>query len=358
MAYIELNRKKLQHNYRFLEKLFKKHKIEWGVVTKLLCGHKQFLQELLSLGIKEAHDSRISNLQTIKSLAPHVQTVYIKPPPKRSIPLLLNCADVSFNTSYSTIKSISNEAVKQDKTHKIIIMLEMGDLREGVMGDNLINFYSRVFELPNIEVIGIGTNLNCLNGVMPTNDKLIQLSLYKQLIEAKFNKAIPWVTGGSSVTIPLLFKRLIPKGVNHFRIGETLFRGVDLFEDKLIEGMVPDVFKLYAEIIEVYKKPVVPGGEMGTNVAGETPEFNEEDYGKSSSRAIIDMGLLDIDVKHLTADDEDVEFSGASSDMIVLDIHENKAGYKVGDMISFSLTYMGILAVMNSNYISKVVVED
>lgn len=357
MAYIELNRKKLKHNYRYLNRLFKKHKMDWGIVTKLLCGNKLFLHEVLDLGLKEVHDSRISNLVTIKKMAPAVQTVYIKPPPKRSIPSLVKYADVSFNTSYSTIKAISDESVKQDKIHKVIIMLEMGDLREGVMGDNLINFYSRVFELPNIEVIGIGANLNCLNGVMPTNDKLIQLSLYKQLIEAKFNKKIPWVTGGSSVTIPLIFKKLIPKGVNHFRIGETLFRGVDLFEDKIIDGMVPDVFKLHAEIIELYMKPVVPIGEIGTNVAGETPEFNEDDYGKSSIRAIIDLGLLDIDLNHLSPDDEDVEFSGASSDMIVLDIHENKAGYKVGDMISFSLTYMGILAIMNSNYINKVVDE-
>lgn len=357
MAYIELNRKKLQHNYRFLDKLFKKHNIDWGVVTKMLCGNKTFLKEVLSLGTKEVHDSRISNLKVIKSLDPEVQTVYIKPPPKRSIRSIVKYADVSFNTSFATIKLISDEAVKQKKMHKIIIMVEMGDLREGVMGDNLMNFYSRVFELPNIEVIGLGANLNCLNGVMPTHDKLIQLSLYEQLIESKFNKKIPWVTGGSSVTIPLIFKRMIPQGINHFRIGETLYRGVDLFEDKLIPGMKADVFKLHAEIIELYRKPKVPIGEFGTNVAGETPEFDEDDYGKSSFRAILDLGLLDIDLQQLEPEDKNIEFSGASSDMIVMDLGKNEKGYKVGDIISFKLSYMGILAIMNSNYINKVVVH-
>jgi ornithine racemase len=357
MAYIELNKTKLEHNYNFLDKLFKKHNIDWGVVTKLLCGNKKYLQELINLGMTEAHDSRISNLKTLKTMDPGLQTVYIKPAPKQSIPSLVKYADISFNTSFTTMKLISAEAVKQNKTHKVIIMVEMGDLREGVMGENLINFYSRIFELPNIEVIGVGANLNCLNGVMPTHDKLIQLSLYKQLIEAKFNKNIPWVTGGSSVTIPLIFKKMIPQGVNHFRIGETLFRGVDLFEDTVIKGMHGDVFKLHAEIIELYEKPVVPYGEIGTNVAGESPEFDEKDYGKTSIRAIIDMGLLDIDLQHLTPDDDNVEFSGASSDMIVLDIHDNNRGYKVGDTISFSLSYMGILAIMNSNYINKVVID-
>lgn len=357
MAYIELSKKKLKHNYQFLDSVFKKHHIDWGVVTKLLCGNKTFLNEILKLGIKEAHDSRISNLKTIKTMAPDVQTVYIKPPAKRSVPSLIKYADVSFNTSFETMKLISAEAVKQKKIHKVIIMIEMGDLREGVMGENLMNFYARIFDLPNIEVIGIGTNLNCLNGIMPTHDKLIQLSLYKQLIEVKFNKKIQWVTGGSSVTIPLVFKKMIPKGVNHFRIGETLYRGIDLFEEKIIEGMYGDVFRLYAEIIELYKKPIVPYGEIGTNVAGESPEIDEGDYGKSTFRAIIDVGLLDIDLQHLTPDDENVELSGASSDMIVLDIHNNTKGYKVGDLISFTLSYMGILAIMNSNYINKVVAE-
>ena len=356
MAYIELNREKLQHNYNFLNKLFKKHNIDWGVVTKLLCGNKTFLREVLDLGAEELHDSRISNLKTIKQMAPDVQTVYIKPAPKRSIPSLVKFADISFNTSFTTMKLISHEAVRQNKKHRVIIMIEMGDLREGVMGENLVNFYSRIFELPNIEVIGIGANLNCLNGVMPTYDKMIQLSLYKQLIEAKFNKRIPWVTGGSSVTIPLVFKKMIPKSVNHFRIGETLFTGNDLVEETIIKGMHADVFKLHAEIIELYNKPKVPMGEIGTNVAGEQPEFDEKDYGKSSYRAIIDLGLLDIDLQHLTPEDETVEFSGASSDMIVLDIMDNKKGYRVGDIITFRLTYMGILAIMNSNYINKKVV--
>lgn len=357
MAHIELNRKKLKHNYKFLSGLFQEHNIQWGIVSKLLCGNKTFIREVLSLGVKEVHDSRISNLKTLKEIDPEIQTVYIKPPPKKSIPGLIKYADVSFNTSYETIKMISDEVTKLGKNHKVIIMIEMGDLREGVMGDNLISFYSKVFELPGIEVIGLGANLNCLNGIMPTQDKLIQLSLYKQLIEAKFNKKILWVTGGSSVTIPLIFKKLIPKGINHFRVGETLFRGVDLFDDKIIKGMKPDVFRLHAEIIEVIEKPKVPTGEVGKNVAGETPEFDESDYGKTSFRAILDIGLLDINPNDLSPEDHSIVVSGASSDMIVLDIGANEKNYKVGDMIAFKLSYMGILAVMSSNYISKEVIN-
>ena len=356
MAYIELNKEKLLHNFYFLDDLFKRNKIKWGVVSKILCGNKDYLKLLLELGIKEIHDSRISNLKVIKRINPDVQTVYIKPAPRRSIRSLVKYADVSLNTEYDSIRMISEEAQRQNKNHKIIIMVEMGDLREGVMGDDLIDFYSSVFKLSNIEIVGLGTNLNCLNGVMPTHDKMVQLSLYKQLIEAKFNKKIPWISGGSSVTIPMIYKKLIPAGVNHFRIGETLFFGNDLITSKPIKGMKTDIFKLYAEIIELTEKPLVPIGEIGTNVAGESPEINENDYGKTSFRAILDIGLLDIDTKNITPLKKNLRFSGASSDMIVLDIGRNSAKLKAGDLVELRLDYMGALRILNSDYIDKKIV--
>ena len=356
MAYIELYRDKLKKNYQFLDKMFKENEIEWAVVSKLLCGNEKYLQEVIDLGTKEICDSRISNLEAIKKLSPEVQTVYIKPPAKRSIPRLVEFADASFNTEYKTIKWISDEAVKQNKKHKVIIMIELGDLREGVMGDHLMDFYESVFNLPNIEVTGIGANLNCLYGVMPSEDKLIQLSLYEQLIEAKFNRKIPWVTGGTSVVIPLIFRKQIPDGINHFRVGETLFFGLDLFTQKVVPGMEGDVFKLHSEIIEITEKPKIPTGYMDANPSGEVYEINEEDYGKTSSRAILDIGLVDVSEDFLIPDDNSIEITGASSDMLIVDLGESSEKYKVGDLVSFRLKYMGALSIFNSDYIEKRVV--
>ena len=358
MAYLKLYKKKLQHNYSMLENWFLNHDIQWGVVSKLLCGNKLYLEELVKLGVTEFHDTRISNLKMVKKVAPNAQTVYIKPPAKRNIPNVIRYADVSFNTDFSTILLLSEEAVKQQKVHKIIIMIEMGDLREGVLGHHLIDFYEQIFKLPNINIVGLGTNLNCLNGIMPSQDKLIQLSLYKQLIEAKFNIPIPWISGGTSVTMPLLFKNQLPKQINHFRIGEVLFFGLDLFTNETIEGMNNDVFRLFAEIIELYEKPKVPSGEQGFNVSGETPEYPVEDYGKNSYRAILDIGLLDCNPQYLIPDDQNITIIEASSDMLVLDVNQNEANYKVGDLISFKLKYMGVLGIMNSHYIDKVILDD
>src|SRR5690625_1043223 len=137
MAYLKLYREKLSENYDFLDRLFKEHDIKWGITTKLLCGHEEYLKEVADLGIGEMHDSRISNLQKIKEdIDPDVLTIYIKPPPRDIIESVVRYADASLNTELSTLHALSEEAQRQNTVHKVIIMIEMGDLREGVMRED------------------------------------------------------------------------------------------------------------------------------------------------------------------------------------------------------------------------------
>ncbi len=358
MAYVTLNKSNLEDNYNYLKNLFDQNNIEWAIVSKLLCGTGNYLELLCSLDIDEICDSRISNLAAIKNINPDINTVYIKPPAKDKIEELVRYADVSFNTEFETIKWISEEAVRQNKQHRIIIMVELGDLREGVLGNDLLKFYKKVFELPNVSISGIGSNLNCLHGVLPSADKLIQLTLYKKLIEATFHENIRWVTGGTSVVLPLLFKQQIPPEMNHFRIGETLYFGNDLITGKIIEGMNDDVFRLHTQVIEITEKPKIPTGMMNANPSGETFQVNSDDYGKTAYRALIDVGVLDIsDKEFLIPIDEDIKIVGASSDMLVIDLSENDREIQVGDEIEFKFKYMGALRAFNSEYIEKRIID-
>lgn len=353
MAYITLNKEKLEHNYKQLDQLFKENQIEWAAVVKLLCGNELFIKQVLDLGIKEVCDSRISNLKTIKTLAPEVQTVYIKPPAKENVKEVLKYADVTFNTEYETIKLISDTAVEMGITHKILIMIELGELREGVMREEFVNFYQKVFNLPNIKVTGIGSNLTCMYGVLPSEDKLLQLCLYKQLVEAKFNQVIPYISGGASVTIPLIYNKTLPNDVNHFRVGDSLFLGSNIIHNTTFSNLNADVFKLYAQIIELNEKPYVPSGELGYNMSGEKKEFEGMEPGEIGFRAIVDIGLLDIEDTHLFPVNKNLSIIGASSDMMVIDLKNNESQLEVGDFIEFKMDYMGVLRIMNSDYIEK-----
>ncbi|ALU27182.1 alanine racemase [Myroides odoratimimus] len=356
MAYITLNQSKLKHNYNKLDALFQEKGIHWAVVGKLLCGDETFLREVLALNPQQICDSRVSNLRMIKQIDPTVETIYIKPAPNGSIEEIIEYADISFNTELETIKLLSEEAKRQNTVHKIVIMVELGELREGVLREELIDFYSQVFELPNIDIIGLGTNLTCMYGVLPNNDKLIQLTLFRDLLELKFKKTIPYLSGGASVTLPLILNDTIPTAINHFRIGETLFMGTNAYDNVAYPDFEQNIFMLHAEIIELYEKPMMPEGEIGLKMTGEKVELAPEWENSVNYRAIIDLGLLDIEEDHITPINAKQQFVGSSSDMMVMDLGDNPENLKVGDTISFHMSYMGILRIMNSNYVDKRVI--
>lgn len=352
VARLFLYRDKLRHNYHFLQELFRNSEAEFSIVTKLLCGNKRYLKEVLDLGPKQICESRISNLKAVKQINPLIETIYIKPPSPSVIKSLIKYADISFNTEYEIIKMLSREAKTQNKTHKVILMIELGDLREGILSESLEEIYARILELENIEVIGIGSNLNCLHGVMPSLEKLNILCRHKENLEKKFKKEIKYISGGTTVTLPLLLsEKLFPARVNHFRIGEALFFGADLFNDKTIKGMFPFTFELEAQVIEVSEKPSEPFGEVRANPQG--IKYQKNNHSQIIRRAILDIGVLDVQPQYLIPNNPKVKVIGASSDMLVIDISESRHNYPIGSTMKFQLKYMGALGLLNSKYIDK-----
>lgn len=350
----------IKHNFNVLDKMFTKRGIHWTAVTKVLCGHEPSLKLLVELGLSSFADSRLANLKTIRKLCPDAETIYIRPVRPKSAPNVVKWADISLNTELATIRALSKAAQEQDKTHGIIVMIELGELREGVMPDRLVGFYREVFQLKCIEVVGIGTNLACMHGVLPTYDKLMQLALYKRLIELTFNTKLRWCSGGSSVTIPNILEKQLPKEINHFRVGESLFLGTDLINGGYIKGLKPDAFVLAASIVELKEKPTGPLGEIGENAFGEeeiVQETGEWGYGgERTQRAVLEIGRLDVPFEHLTPFDEGVKLVGGASDLLVADLSQSKRTYKLGDEIRFRLDYAALLALMHSRYIEKEVV--
>jgi predicted amino acid racemase len=347
-------------NIEKLDSFLKKHDVQWSLVSKVLSGDLSFLKKILTEDIvsrlHSVGDSRLSSLKTIKKLNPELVTIYIKPPAQNLAKSIVQYADISVNTSYRTIEALSREAVKQNKIHKVIIFIELGELREGVVREKIVDFYKKVFELPNIEVIGLGSNLGCMYGIEPTYDKLLQLSLFKQLLEQMFNKKIPLISGGSSITLPLINKKLVPKSINHFRIGESAFFGTSPLDNKRFQKLSTDTFRFNANIIELEEKNNMPDGIISEASIGHTSETDIEQPSYKTYRAILDFGILDVDVNDVEPKDDNVEFIGTTSDMTVYDIGRNinaqlKQKYMVGKKICFKPNYMAVARLMNSKFI-------
>ena len=362
MAELLISTKKIQNNIKYLSDYFQSNNIHWSLVTKVFSGDKEFLKHVLTddiiKKIDSVGDSRLTSLKNLKEVNPGMRTIYIKPPAKMYADDIIKYADISLNSSFTTIIALNNSAKKLNKIHQIIIMVELGELREGIKRTELMSFYEKVFKLSNIDIIGIGSNLGCMYGVEPTYDKLLQLSLYKELISAKFNKNLKYVSGGTSITLPLIEKKSVPKDINHFRIGEAIFFGVSPLDNKQFKELSIDAFEFTANIIELEEKKIIPDGIISDGNIGHSADFDMQDITVTTTKAILDFGLLDVDQKDIEFIDESLQYVGITSDMLVIDIGKNKTKdggqkYKIGDKIRFKPNYMAVARLLNSKFIDK-----
>ena len=359
MASLTIHTDRILGNIEKLQDFLDEHDICWTLVTKVLSGNREVLERIVQHpSIKNLHsigDSRISNLRVIKELNPAIRTMYIKPPAVRHAKHIVRVADVSLNSSLETIKALNTEAKALGRTHQIIVMIEMGELREGIVRGNVLDFYDKIFHLNHIEVIGLGTNLGCMYGIEPTFDKLIQLSLYKALIEAKFDNKLDLVSGGSSITLPLLSKAKVPGGINHFRVGDTAFFGKSLHTGKQFRDLSTKAFDFCAEIVEMERKEGVPDGAISNAAIGLTKDFSADDEGTFSYRGIADFGQLDVNPANLAPKNDDITFAGSTSDMTVYDLGNSNGRYRVGGQLHFTPNYTAVARLMHSRYIEKVI---
>ncbi|MGC9314606.1 MAG: alanine racemase [bacterium] len=364
MAELIIDTEKIIGNIEKLNDFLGGRGIEWSLVVKVLSGHKPTLEKILShpsiKGVHSICDTRLSNLHTIKDISPDIVTMYIKPPAHDSVTTVVKNADISFNSAYETIEKLSEEAGKLGKTHRVLIMIEMGELREGILRENLVEFYKKTFELPNIHVNGIGTNLGCMYGVEPNYDKLIQLSLYKELLECKFGHEIALISGCSSITLPLVSRGKIPRLTNHFRIGEAAFFGTSPLNNKKFRNLSTTAFEYRANIIELERKETRPEGVISEASVGHTAALGGDS--DESYKAILDFGLLDVDVDEIEPINPNVKFIGTSSDMTVYEVGRGsgraatRKKYKVGGQIRFRPSYMAVARLINTKYVQKKVI--
>jgi predicted amino acid racemase len=315
-------------NIENLNIFFNKDNIEWTLIVKVLSGNRDVLKAILNSSVlKKIHsigDSRLSNLKIIKEINPEIKTMYIKPPDKNIAKSIVKYSDISFNSTLETILELNSEAKKVGKTHQIIIMIELGELREGILRENVTDFYKSVFDLSNIEVVGIGSNLGCMYGIEPTYDKLIQLSLYKRLIEAMFQQKLDLISGGSSITLPLMSKSKIPKSLNHFRVGEAAFLGLTPLTGKKFSNLDTNAFEFKANVLELEEKDNLPDGNITDANIGHAAEFDENTELERSFKALLDFGVLDVDYKELKPIQKNINFFGTTSDLTVYDLGKSK----------------------------------
>ncbi|WFA09645.1 ornithine racemase Orr [Tissierella sp. Yu-01] len=348
---IIIDTKKIRHNVKTVVRIANENGMNVAGVTKGFCAHKDIVRMFVQGGVMYLTDARIINLKKLEEF--NIPKLLSRLPMLSEVQDVVRYSDYSLNSELITMQALSYEALRLNKIHGVIIMVDLGDLREGYFKEEEIyEVIKKINNLEGIKLAGIGTNLTCYGGLIPNKKLLNRLISIGEKIEDMFDMKLEIISGGNSSTIHLLKTDKL-EGINNLRLGESIMCGTESAYGELIPETYNDAFTLEAEIIEIKDKPSVPDGEIGKDSFGKTPSFIDRGIRK---RIICAIGKQDTDFETIDPIDKGLIVLGGSSDHLILDGSDSPIDYKIGDIIKFNMHYVSILRAMTSEYVDKLII--
>lgn len=341
---------RFRYNMRTVVGWCRKRGISVAYVTKCTLADPILCRVAQEEGAALFADSRLLNLARLPEGLPRMMLRIGCPDEAEEI---VRNADISLQSDIETIHALGNAAKAQGKQHKIVLMIDLGDLREGIFFENtegIMAAAEAVIEESALTLYGVGTNLTCFGGILPSSTNMGVLVKIADDLRRRFSLPLPFVSGGNSSSLPLLLSGDMPEGVTNLRIGESILLGTDTAHGGVLAGLCPDVFTLQVKLVEVQKKPSLPVGESSINAFGETVTFADRG---PMIRGICAIGRQDVPVDGLKPLKKGIEILGGSSDHLLLDLTRCPE-LRVGDTLSFAPSYGALLRLYTSPFVEKV----
>jgi predicted amino acid racemase len=322
-------------------------------VTKVSCGSPEVGAALLEGGVVALGESRLENAERLRDAGVTAPLWLLRAPPPGLAEAAVRLCDVSLQSELETVTALDAAGRRQGRRHSIVAMVELGDLREGMMPAELPGFVAAVERLDNVELAGVGVNLTCYGAVVPDEENLGRLAELAAAVERQTGRRLRHISGGNSGSLDAALSGRMPATVTSLRIGESILLGVDtLTREPLPLGLHLDAFSVAAPVIECLEKPSLPTGTQAQDAYGNRPVFGV-DRGLRR-RAICALGRQDAPPEGLRPLDPRIEVLGASSDHLILDVHDLDRPPALGDPVSFVPTYAATLQLFTSPYVHKV----
>ncbi len=347
---LDIDLDKIEHNTRTIVGLCNQYGIEVTGVTKVTCGHPEVANAMLRGGVTAIADSRLENIQRLIKAGVDAKLMLLRLPSLSSVDDVVESVSQSLNSELAVLEALSAAALQRGKVHDVVLMVDLGDLREGIWPDELIPLVRQAIKLPGIQIKGLGTNLACFAGVMPDKNNMNRLVELATEVEQCFNLPMTLISAVNSSGLDLIVSGDMPERVNHARIGEAILLGRETTHRKPWPDTYQDAFVLHAEVLELKTKPSFPLGDRSEDAFGTRPEFEQRG---EIVRALLNVGREDVDVEGLTPQDSRVAMLGASSGYLIVDVTAVAGSIQVGDTLSFLMNYAALLAAMTSGYVKK-----
>ena len=315
-------------------------------VVKGVDGLPEAARVLRAAGAAELGTSRLEQVAKCRAAGVPGPWLLIRIPGLTELPDVVALCETSLQSEWPTLLALEEECLRQNKTHRVIVMTDLGDLREGFWDKKeLVDVCERVErDLPHVHLAGIGVNLTCYGSTKPTPEKMNELVGLARQVEQRIGRRLEIVSGGATSSFTLVHWGTMPAGVNHLRIGEAILLGKDLQVDWGIRDMDylrMDALTLRAEVVEVKDKPTYPIGEFAIDAFGRKPVYEDRGIRR---RAILALGRADVgELESLIPREPGVTVIGGSSDHCIVDVEDCPRRLQVGDIVEFSLCYSHML---------------
>ncbi|ASK33318.1 alanine racemase [Alcanivorax sp. N3-2A] len=344
---LEIDLDKITHNARVLVEDLGARGIVVTGVTKAALGAVEVAKAMLRAGVSGLGDSRIENIEAMRLQRISAPIMLIRSPMLSQAERVVKCADISFNTELAVVRRLSAAAQNAERTHGIVLMVELGDLREGILPADLINAAREVVRLPHLALTGIGVNLACHSGVAPDQHNMMALSALADEVEAALDVKLELVSGGNSANLNWALGNGRVGRINHLRLGEAILLGREPLHREPVDGLHTDAISLVAEVIESKTKPSLPWGTLAETAFG--GDVTSTDTG-AMARAILAVGEQDIAPDGLEPP-EGLTILGASGDHLLIDC--GKRHLQVGAEVRFAVNYSALVRAMTSPFVEK-----
>ena len=348
---LEVRLDRVRHNASALVRRLGEREVSVTGVTKATLGSPEIANELLRAGITSIGESRIENIESLRRAGVTAPMMLLRSPMLSQAERVVEHADVSLNTELDVVECLSRSAQQKGSVHGVVLMVELGDLREGILPADLEAVVRRTLTLPGIVLRGIGTNLGCQNGVAPDDRNMAEFSDLVVSLESKLGLTFDIVSGGNSANLDWVLGGGDLGRINNLRLGESLLLGCEPLARRPIDGLHTDAFELVGEVIESKTKPSRPWGEIHETAFG--PAELPVDQG-DIRRVIVALGRQDADPDGLTPP-AGMRILGASSDHLVID--SGSTELSVGAEIRFQVDYSALVRAMTSPFVARVMIS-
>ena len=333
---------KISRNVRKLREILKERNIEFVGVTKLFMGDPKIAGIFRENGVEVLADSRIENFRKMMEGGFSKPFMMIRIPQISRLKEVVELTDHILVSEPEIVKMIDEIA---SGVVKIYYMVDVGDLREGVMYDKAVDEIKPLLNFKKAKIVGVATNVGCFGGVLPSEENL------KWIVDVAKELDLDEISVGGTVYLLALEGGFMPYEITQMRIGEAALLGTDATGDRDIPYLEQETVVLEAEVIEIKEKPSVPIGKKGKDSMGRVPKFENKGIRK---RAILAIGVQDVDPKGLKPLDEGAEVVHASSDHLIVDVTDVERKIKLGDVMRFRTNYSATLRAITSPFVDKV----